>query len=139
MLALRSRAVILPTLIQTKNYRIRLFSKITIRFGKPIRPEEYATGENCASEYVRVSALAFRQICALAGADFPAEFPPEKETQASSAGSGCPDCPGSESKITSDGSVKDDSAKREENAATDGGNSSDSAEKSGKNGGTGPC
>lgn len=128
MLALRSRAVILPALIQTKSYRIRPFSKITIRFGKPIRPEEYvsASGEICASEYVRVSELAFRQICSLADADFPTGA----AEGAKNAGSGCP---GSGSRMTADGS-----AKAEENAA-DGKKSAGSDEKSGEDGGTGSC
>lgn len=65
MLALRSKAVILPVLIKTKKYKIHFFSKITIRFGKPIGPEEYLPGEPCASEYSRISSLAFARICAL--------------------------------------------------------------------------
>lgn len=106
MLALRSRAVILPALIQTKSYRIRPFSKITIRFGKPIRPEEYvsASGEICASEYVRVSELAFRQICSLADADFPTGA----AEGAKNAGSGCP---GSGSRMTA-GRLREGGGKR---------------------------
>ena len=65
MLAVRSKATILPVCVITKHYKVRFRTKIIIRIGKPIPPEEYCPGEPCVSEYERISNLAFTRICAL--------------------------------------------------------------------------
>lgn len=65
MLAARTGATILPVCIQTKDFRLKLFRKVVIRFGTPIPAEEYQPGEHTPAEYERITALAFDRICGL--------------------------------------------------------------------------
>lgn len=65
MLAARTGATILPACIQTNNYRLKAFAKVTVRYGAPIPAEEYCPGEHMNAEYERITALAFDRICGL--------------------------------------------------------------------------
>ena len=65
MLAARTGATILPACVQTKDFRLKLFRKVVVRFGKPIAAEEYQPGEHTPAEYERITALAFDRICGL--------------------------------------------------------------------------
>ncbi len=66
LLALRSRASVLPVLISTKKYKVHLFSRVTVTMGKPLSPEEINPGKPCSAEYERIADLAFSRVRDLA-------------------------------------------------------------------------
>ena len=67
LFAYRSKCSILPVHIKTKNYRVRLFRKVTVTIGKPIPFEElgFSAEKSNMAEYNAASRLIFERICEL--------------------------------------------------------------------------
>ena len=67
LFAYRSKCSILPVHIKTKNYRVRLFRKVTVIIGKPISYEElgFTSEKGNMAEYNAASRLIFERICEL--------------------------------------------------------------------------
>ena len=67
LFAYRSKCSILPVHIKTKNYRVRLFRKVTVTIGKPISFEElgFSAEKSNMAEYNAASKLIFERICEL--------------------------------------------------------------------------
>ena len=67
LFAYRSKCSILPVHIKTKNYRVRLFRKVTVIIGKPIPYEElgFSSEKSNMAEYNAASRLIFERICEL--------------------------------------------------------------------------
>lgn len=65
LMAYRAKSSVLPVYIQTKNNRIRLFRRVTVIIGKPIRYEELGFSRGTIAEYNAASKLIFERICEL--------------------------------------------------------------------------
>ncbi|MBR5187928.1 MAG: 1-acyl-sn-glycerol-3-phosphate acyltransferase [Clostridia bacterium] len=65
LFAYRSKCSILPIHIKTKNYRVRLFRKVTVTIGKPIPYEELGFEKGNMAEYNAASRYIFERICEL--------------------------------------------------------------------------
>ena len=71
LFAYRSKCSVLPIHIKTKNYRVRLFRKVTVIIGKPISYEElgFSAEKSNMAEYNAASRLIFERICELGKED----------------------------------------------------------------------
>ena len=65
LFAYRSKCSILPVHIKTKNYRVRLFRKVTVIIGKPIPYEDLGFEKGNMAEYNAASKYIFEKICEL--------------------------------------------------------------------------
>ena len=65
LFAYRAKCSILPVHIKTKNYRVRLFRKVTVIIGKPISYEELGFEKGNMAEYNAASKYIFERICEL--------------------------------------------------------------------------
>ena len=67
LFAFRAKCSVLPIHIKTKNYRVRLFRKVTVIIGKPISYEElgFKSEKGNMAEYTAASRLIFERICEL--------------------------------------------------------------------------
>lgn len=64
-IAAHSNANILPMLIVTKNFKMKLFRRTDIIIGEPILFEELNYNKEVKGEYNRISDLVFNKICEL--------------------------------------------------------------------------
>ncbi len=67
LIAFRSRADILPVFIQTKNNKYRLFRKINIIIGKPIKNSDLPIGEAGHKQYQIATDFIFSKLIELGG------------------------------------------------------------------------
>ncbi|MBQ7847261.1 MAG: 1-acyl-sn-glycerol-3-phosphate acyltransferase [Clostridia bacterium] len=65
MIAVRSKATILPVCIETEGHKLKLFHKTRVRFGKPIPFEEYTKDGATKEQYGKITEQAFDRVCAL--------------------------------------------------------------------------
>lgn len=65
MIAVHTKATILPCCIRTKKNRILPFTKVDIYIGKPINFEELNYNEQAKGEYARISKKIFDNVCSL--------------------------------------------------------------------------
>lgn len=65
MMVFKTQADVLPVSVYTENYRVKLFKKVYIKIGKPIKFDEYGPVEKSQEEYQRVSDIIFNRICSL--------------------------------------------------------------------------
>ena len=65
LFAYRSKCSILPVHIKTKNYRVRLFRKVTVIIGEPIPHEALGFEKGNMAEYNAASRYIFEKICEL--------------------------------------------------------------------------
>lgn len=65
LIAYRGHAGILPAHIETKDYKIRLFRKVTVFFGEPIPYESLGFENGNMAEFQSVSRRIFSEICEL--------------------------------------------------------------------------
>ena len=65
LFAYRSKCSILPVHIKTKNYRVRLFRKVTVIIGEPIPYEALGFEKGNMAEYNAASRYIFEKICEL--------------------------------------------------------------------------
>ena len=67
LFAFRAKCSVLPIHIKTKNYRVRLFRKVTVIIGKPISYEElgFTSEKGNMAEYNAASRYIFERICEL--------------------------------------------------------------------------
>ncbi len=67
LFAFRAKCSVLPIHIKTKNYRVRLFRKVTVTIGKPIAYEElgFSAEKSNMAEYNAASRYIFERICEL--------------------------------------------------------------------------
>ena len=69
LIAYKSEADILPVFIRTKNNKYRIFRKIEIVFGKPIKNEELGFNAGGAYEYEAATDKIFTEVLMLGGYD----------------------------------------------------------------------
>lgn len=67
LIAYRSGADILPVFIQTKNNRYRIFRRVNIIIGKPIRNEELSINAPKQEQYERATRYLFSKLISLGG------------------------------------------------------------------------
>ncbi len=65
MLLNHSGGKILPVAMYTKNYKIKLFSRVFVIIGEPKAREYYNFADNSREEYQRVSEEIFADICSM--------------------------------------------------------------------------
>lgn len=63
MLVYKTQADVVPVSIYTKDYRVKLFRKVYVTIGKPIKFENYNAGEKSPEEYQKISDAIFDTIC----------------------------------------------------------------------------
>lgn len=69
MIAARTHATVLPCYLCMPDYRYKFGRRVDIVIGKPIKYEEYATGQGGKEEYTAITEQVFDRICTL-GEDF---------------------------------------------------------------------
>ena len=69
MIASRTHATILPCYLAMPDYKYQFGKRVDIVIGKPIRYEEYASGQSGKAEYLAITEKVFDRICTL-GEDF---------------------------------------------------------------------
>ena len=62
MIAYRSKVTVLPVCIQMKKFRMRLFRKTRVTFGKPIPYEEFGFDKGTKSEFEDAAKLIFDRV-----------------------------------------------------------------------------
>ena len=67
LMAYRAKSNVLPVYIKTEQYRIRLFRKVTVIFGEPIRYEDFGFEKGGMAEYDATAKKIFTEICKLGG------------------------------------------------------------------------
>ena len=65
MVAVKTGATVLPCCIKTKDNKFRLFKRIDVYYGKPIKFEELEYNHEAAGEYLRITNLMFDRVCDL--------------------------------------------------------------------------
>lgn len=65
MIVSKTQATVLPCFIKTKKRRFRLFSRIDVYVGKPIRFEELNFDPEAKGENIRISQYLFDKVCEL--------------------------------------------------------------------------
>lgn len=65
MLASRAKCDIIPAYIKTKDYKLKIFRRVTVVFGEPIRYEELGFEKNNIAEMNGAAKLIWERICAL--------------------------------------------------------------------------
>ena len=65
LIAAHAGVQVLPVHVKIKNYRWKLFRRVTIVFGEPIPFEAFDYREGEAGEYARISQQIFDEICRL--------------------------------------------------------------------------
>lgn len=70
MIAFRSKAPVLPVLIQTKGWKVSPFKRVNVVIGKPITYDELGFTTGNKSEYERASEIIFDRISAMITDDY---------------------------------------------------------------------
>ncbi len=65
MIAVKAQATVLPCCIKTKDNKFKLFRKIDVYYGKPIKFEELGYDHEASGEYLRITNLMFDRVCEL--------------------------------------------------------------------------
>ena len=65
MVAVRSKATIVPVCIETDDHKLKLFKKTRVRYGAPIPFEEYTAQGSGKDRYMDIAKLAFDRVVAL--------------------------------------------------------------------------
>ena len=65
LIAGRTKASIIPVLIKTKDYKIKLFRRIDVYIGNIMPYEELGFEHGGSAEMEKVSKYIFRRICSL--------------------------------------------------------------------------
>ena len=66
MFIYRAKCPVVPVYIEAKNYKIGIFKKITITFGKPISYDDFGFVKGSLPELTSASELIWKSICDLA-------------------------------------------------------------------------
>lgn len=61
----KAKARVLPVLIETKGFKVKMFRKTVVRIGKPIEFEHYGELQGNKNDYVTISQSIFKSICAM--------------------------------------------------------------------------
>ena len=67
LMAYRAKSNVLPVYIKTEKHRVRLFRKVTVIIGKPIKYEELGFEKGSMAEYNEAAKTIFTRICELKG------------------------------------------------------------------------
>ena len=70
MIACRAGCDVLPVFIKTKKNRVRLFGKIELIVGEPIKNAEFGFDEPGRKDYDRAAKMIFSEICSLGGYEY---------------------------------------------------------------------
>ena len=70
MIAARAGCDVLPVFIKTKKNRVRLFGKIELIVGEPIKNSEFGFENGGKKDYDGAAKLIFSRICALGGYEY---------------------------------------------------------------------
>lgn len=62
MIAVKSQATVFPAYIRTKDNKFKLFRRIDIYYGKPIKFEELMYDHEASGEYARITELMFDRV-----------------------------------------------------------------------------
>ena len=65
MIAVKTQATVLPCCIKTKDNKFKLFRRIDVYYGKPIKFEELGYDSEASGEYLRITNLMFDRVCDL--------------------------------------------------------------------------
>ncbi len=65
MIAVKTQATVFPCCIKTKDNKFKLFRRIDVYYGKPIKFEELGYDSEASGEYLRISNLMFDRVCEL--------------------------------------------------------------------------
>ncbi|MBP3322198.1 MAG: 1-acyl-sn-glycerol-3-phosphate acyltransferase [Clostridia bacterium] len=65
MVAVRSKATIVPVCIETDDHKLKLFKKTRVRYGKPIPFEEYTAEGTGKERYLDIARMAFDRVIEL--------------------------------------------------------------------------
>ena len=65
MIAVKTQATVFPCCIKTKDNKFKLFRKIDVYYGKPIKFEELGYDHDASGEYLRITNLMFDRVCEL--------------------------------------------------------------------------
>ncbi len=65
LIALRTKATVLPVCIQTKKFKIRIFRRVYVTVGKPIGHEDLGVSETGRAEYDKAAHIIFDSICSM--------------------------------------------------------------------------
>ena len=70
MIAFRSKAPVLPMLIQTKGWKISPFKRVNVMIGKPITYDEFGFTDGSKAEYDQAAEIIFDRISAMITDDY---------------------------------------------------------------------
>ncbi len=62
MIAVKAQATVFPCCIKTKNNKFKLFRRIDVYYGKPIKFEELGYDGEASGEYARITELMFDRV-----------------------------------------------------------------------------
>lgn len=79
MIACRAGCDVLPVFIKTKKNRVRLFGKVELIVGEPIKNSEFGFDNGGRKDYDGAAKLIFSRICALGGYAYPTDNTEEGE------------------------------------------------------------
>ena len=65
MIAVKTQATVFPCCIKTTDNKFKLFRKIDVYYGKPIKFEELGYDHDASGEYLRITNLMFDRVCEL--------------------------------------------------------------------------
>ena len=71
LLAVKAGTPVLPILLSAKDFRVRLFRRVTLKIGKPVPLEEILAASNGGTDHRAGAAFLFKRITEL--------MPPESE------------------------------------------------------------
>lgn len=63
MLIYRTQSPVLPVSVYTKDFKVRIFKKVTVTVGKPVQFDEYGVTEKGQEQYQLISDDVFRRVC----------------------------------------------------------------------------
>lgn len=66
MMAYRAKCDVIPAYIHTKNYKVRIFRRVSVIYGEPIRYSELGFVSGDSAELERAAKYIWERICALA-------------------------------------------------------------------------
>lgn len=69
LVAFKTQATVLPVCIQTKKFKIRMFRRVYVTLGKPMKFEEFGVSGGGREEYERISHAVFGEICSMVRED----------------------------------------------------------------------
>ncbi len=65
MIAVKAQATVFPCCIKTRDNKFKLFRRIDVYYGKPIKFEELGYDHEASGEYLRITNLMFDRVCEL--------------------------------------------------------------------------